>query len=77
MTKEEFENIYRRHYAQMYRLARVMLYDPQESKDVVSEVFTRLLHAKHELFPYRHLPYRQLQGEEKERGRYFPNGILK
>ena len=46
MTKEEFENIYRRHYAQMYRLARVMLYDPQESKDVVSEVFTRLLHAK-------------------------------
>ena len=46
MTKEEFENIYRRHYAQMYRLARVMLYGPQESKDVVSEVFTRLLHAK-------------------------------
>ena len=27
----------------MYRLARVMLYDPQESKDVVSEVFVRLL----------------------------------
>ena len=46
MTKEEFENIYRQHYAQMYRLARVMLYDPQESKDAVSEVFTRLLHAK-------------------------------
>ena len=46
MTKEEFENIYRRHYAQMYRLARVMLYDSQESKDVVSEVFTHLLHAK-------------------------------
>ncbi|MBQ8486480.1 MAG: sigma-70 family RNA polymerase sigma factor [Prevotella sp.] len=39
----EFEEIYRRHYAQMYRLARVMLYDPQESKDVVSEVFVRLL----------------------------------
>ena len=27
----------------MYRLARVMLYDPQESKDVVSDVFARLL----------------------------------
>ena len=27
----------------MYCLARVMLYDPQESKDVVSEVFVRLL----------------------------------
>lgn len=39
----EFEEMYRRHYAQMYRLARVMLYDPQESKDVVSDVFARLL----------------------------------
>lgn len=39
----EFEEIYRRHYAQMYRLARVLLYDPQESKDVVSDVFARLL----------------------------------
>ena len=38
-----FEEMYRRHYAQMYRLARVMLYDPQESKDVVSDVFARLL----------------------------------
>jgi len=27
----------------MYRLARRLLYDPQESKDVVSEVFARLL----------------------------------
>lgn len=43
MTKEEFELIYRRHYAPMYRLARQLLYDPQESKDVVSEVFARLL----------------------------------
>ena len=43
MTKEEFELIYRRHYPPMYRLARRLLYDPQESKDVVSEVFARLL----------------------------------
>ena len=43
MNKEEFELIYRRHYAPMYRLARRLLYDPQESKDVVSEVFARLL----------------------------------
>jgi RNA polymerase sigma-70 factor (ECF subfamily) len=43
MTKEEFELIYRRHYAPMYRLARRLLYDPQESKYVVSEVFARLL----------------------------------
>jgi RNA polymerase sigma-70 factor (ECF subfamily) len=45
MTKEEFELIYRRHYAPMYRLARRLLYDPQESKDVVSEVFARLLRS--------------------------------
>ena len=31
MTKEEFENIYRQHYAKMYRLARTMLYDVDES----------------------------------------------
>ena len=43
MTREEFENTYRQHYAKMYRLARTMLYDPQESKDVVSDIFARLL----------------------------------
>ena len=43
MNKEKFELIYRRHYTPMYRLARRLLYDPQESKDVVSEVFARLL----------------------------------
>lgn len=45
MNKEEFELIYRRHYAPMYRLARRLLYDPQESKDVVSEVYARLLRS--------------------------------
>ena len=45
MNKEEFELIYRQHYAPMYRLARRLLYDPQESKDVVSEVFARLLRS--------------------------------
>lgn len=30
----------------MYRLARVMLYDPQESKDVVSDVFARMLQSR-------------------------------
>ena len=43
MTKEEFENIYRQHYVKMYRLARTMLYDVDESKDVVSDIFARLL----------------------------------
>ena len=43
MTKKEFEDIYRQHYARMYRLARTMLYDVDESKDVVSDIFARLL----------------------------------
>ena len=35
--------MYRQHYAKMYRLARTMLYDADESKDVVSDIFARLL----------------------------------
>ena len=45
MTRENFEQIYRKHYPKMYRLARTMLYDADESKDVVSEVFVKLLRA--------------------------------
>ena len=56
MTKEEFENIYRQHYAKMYRLARTMLYDADESKDVVSDIFARLLREKYH--PQQH----QLEG---------------
>ena len=48
MTKKEFENIYRQHYARMYRLARTMLYDVDESKDVVSDIFARLLREKYQ-----------------------------
>ena len=47
MTKKEFEDIYRQHYAKMYRLARTMLYDADESKDVVSDIFARLLREKY------------------------------
>jgi len=48
MTKKEFEDIYRQHYAKMYRLARMMLYDADESKDVVSDIFARLLREKNQ-----------------------------
>jgi RNA polymerase sigma-70 factor (ECF subfamily) len=43
MTKKEVETLFRQHYAAMYRLARTILYDADESKDVVSDVFVRLL----------------------------------
>ena len=48
MTKKEFEDIYRQHYAKMYRLARTILYDADESKDVVSDIFARLLREKYQ-----------------------------
>lgn len=41
--KEEMERIFRSHYEAMYRLARGILHDDEESRDVVSEVFARLL----------------------------------
>ena len=43
MTRNQIENLFKKHYAQMYRLAVTILYDEAESKDVVSEVFARLL----------------------------------
>ncbi|MBQ0023258.1 MAG: sigma-70 family RNA polymerase sigma factor [Prevotellaceae bacterium] len=39
------------HYAKMYRVARTILYDEQESKDVVSDIFERLLHGQIVLQP--------------------------
>lgn len=35
--------MYRKHYPQMYRLARTMLYDADDCKDVVDDVFVKLL----------------------------------
>ena len=45
MTQKEIETLFRQHYAAMYRLARTILYDADDSKDVVSDVFVRLLHS--------------------------------
>lgn len=45
MTQKEIETLFRQHYAAMYRLARTILYDADGSKDVVSDVFVRLLHS--------------------------------
>lgn len=56
MSPKKFEEIYRRHYATMYRLAKTILYDTDESHDVVDEVFTRLLHAGSFLKGVRNIP---------------------
>ena len=42
MKNKEIEHIYRLHYAKMMRMARAMLYDEEEARDVVSEVFAAL-----------------------------------
>ena len=47
--KREFERIFRQHYDGMYRLARRMLGDDAESKDVVSDVFAHLLKSNTDL----------------------------
>ena len=43
MKKEEIEILFRQQYGPMIRLAKRMLYDDEESRDVVSEVFATLI----------------------------------
>ena len=43
MTRQETEILFKTHYTAMFRLAMSLLYDEDESKDVVSEVFASLL----------------------------------
>ena len=43
MKENEIEQLFRQHYAQMAKLARTMLYDDEEARDVVSEVFAALI----------------------------------
>jgi len=43
MTTSELEILFKTHYAAMYRLAVSLLYDEDEARDVVSDVFASLL----------------------------------
>ena len=43
MKEKEIAQLFRQHYARMTRLARTLLYDDEESRDVVSEVFATLV----------------------------------
>ena len=43
MKKEEIALLFRQHYGPMIQLAKRMLYDDEESRDVVSEVFATLI----------------------------------
>ena len=41
--EKDIEQLFRRHYEKMYNLARCILSDDDESKDVVSDVFAKIL----------------------------------
>lgn len=51
MANEEVKKLFIEYYAKMYRVARSILYDEQESKDVVSDIFERLLYGHTVLLP--------------------------
>ena len=51
MKNEEIQRLFMQHYARMYRVARTILYDEQESEDVVSDIFESLLQGQTHLLP--------------------------
>ena len=53
----EIQRLFRQHYAKMYRVARAILYDEQESEDVISDIFESLLHRHIVLLPGREESY--------------------
>ena len=46
MKKMDIQRLFRQHYAKMMRVARTLLFDEQESKDVVSDIFVGLLRGQ-------------------------------
>lgn len=57
MEEKEMEQLFRQHYLGMYKLAKSYLYDTEESKDVVSEVFASLAHCHKTMIPETIQPY--------------------
>ena len=51
MESKIIQRLFKQHYAKMLRVARTILYDEQESKDVVSDIFEGLLRGQTMLRP--------------------------
>lgn len=51
MKREVIRLLFMQHYAKMQRVARTLLYDEQESEDVVSDIFENLLNRQTLLVP--------------------------
>lgn len=47
----DIQRLFKQHYGKMLRVARTILYDEQESKDVVSDIFEGLLRGQTVLTP--------------------------
>ena len=47
--KRHIERLFKQHYRAMYKLASVLLHDDDESKDIVHDVFARLLTGEYQL----------------------------
>lgn len=51
MEREAVRQLFMQHYAKMHRVARSLLFDAQESEDVVSDIFESLLCGQTMLVP--------------------------
>ena len=49
IDQRKLEKLFKQHYRQMYRLATILLHDDAESKDVVHDIFARLLDDQRDL----------------------------
>ena len=49
--EKDIQRLFKQYYAKMLRVARTILYDEQESKDVVSDIFEGLLRGRTVLIP--------------------------
>lgn len=49
--EKDIQRLFKQHYTKMLRVARTILYDEQESKDVVSDIFEGLLRGRTVLMP--------------------------
>ena len=48
-TRNDIEQLFKAHYAQMHRIAAVLLHDDELARDIVHNVFVSLLDSPHDI----------------------------
>ena len=56
------QRLFKQHYAKMYRMARTILYDEQESEDVVSDIFEVLTSVRNRCLKRLRRPASAIEG---------------